>query len=169
MPRPVLRRPPRGSTLVLAMVLLAVLSLLGVAAVSLSLQERTSSSAKARRDLQVACANAARLVIYAELARHGTAYFGSTAAWPSVTLPDGTQLSQSHYDTPAGVSVKDIVPMRILPVSSDPASAGTADLTNTFDALGKDSSTARGYEVVARCQDSKGRDLEVEFVVAFAL
>jgi len=159
----------RGSTLLLAMVLLAVLSLVGVAAVSLASQERANVSAKARRDLQVACANAARMVIYAELAKHGSSYLSGTTAPPTVTLPDGTVLSQAHYDTPAAVTVQQITPERTLPVSSDPKSAGTADLTNTFETKGSNPSTVQGYEVVAKCADAKGRQLEVEFVVAFSL
>jgi hypothetical protein len=162
-------RIPRGSTLVLAMVLLAVLSLVGVAAVSLSSQERANVGAKAKRDLQVACANAARMVVYAELAKYGSAFLASGDALPEVTMPDGTKLTQAHYDTPAGLTVRDVTPERIIPVTSNPKAAGTADLTNTFETIGTDSPTVQGYEVVARCQDAKGRQLEVEFVVAFAL
>jgi Tfp pilus assembly protein PilX len=159
----------RGSTLVLAMVLLAVLSLVGVAAVSLASQERANVGAKAKRDLQVACANAARMVVYAELARYGSGYLASSTAIPSVTLPDGTVLSQQHYDTPAGMTVNQITPARVLPVSSSTKSSGTADLTNSFQAVGTDAPTVQGYEVVAKCTDPKGRQLEVEFVVAFSL
>jgi hypothetical protein len=162
-------RSPRGSALVLAMVLLAVLSLIGVAAVSLASQERANAGAKTQRDLQIACANAARMVVYAELARYGSGYLASTDQLPSVTLSDGTVLSQAHYDTPAGLQVKEVVPERVLPVTSDPKSAGTADLTNAFEAIGQDSPTVLGYEVVAKCQDAKGRELEVEFVVAYSL
>jgi Tfp pilus assembly protein PilX len=166
-PRP--HRPPRGSTLLLAMILLAVLSLVGVAAVTLAMQERSNTGAKARRDMQLACANAARVVVFAELARMGSSYLTSTETPPTFTMPDGTVLAQSHYDTPTGVTVVDITPSRTLPVSSDPAQYGAADLTNAFSTKGIAGTTVPGYEVVARCQDSKGRQLEVEFIVAPSL
>lgn len=169
MTSPLPSRPARGSTLLLAMILLAVLSLVGVAAVTLSMQERTNVAAKAKRDLQIACANAARIVVFAELARLGSSYLTSSEALPIFTLSDGTQLSQSHYDTPVGVTVVDITPSRVLPVSSDPKAYGTADLTNAFTTKGIGGSSLSGYEVVARCQDPKGRQLEVEFVVAPSL
>jgi hypothetical protein len=162
-------RNPRGSTLVLAMVLLAVLSLIGVAAVALSAQERSNVAAKGKRDLQVACANAARMVVFAELARSGSQFLASDSPLPEVILPDGTKLSQAHYDTPAGLTVKQITPDVVIPVTSNPKAAGTADLTNTFEAVGANSATVQGYRVVARCEDPKGRQLEVEFVIAFAL
>lgn len=159
---------PRGSTLVLAVVLLAVLSLVAVTAVALVTQERTNVAAKGRRDMQLACANAARMVVYAELAKQGAVYLGANGAPPEVTLPDGTKLSQTHYDTVAGMTVKDITPVRNLAVMGND-SAGLADLTNTFTGRGSVGGSVSGYQVVARCVDPKGRDLEVEFVIAFAL
>jgi hypothetical protein len=169
MPRTTPHPAARGSTLLLAMVLLAVLSIVGVAAVSLASQERANVGAKGKRDLQVACANAARMVVYAELAKYGSSFLSGSGAPPEVTMPDGTKLTQAHYDTPAGMTVQQITPERMMPVSSDPKSAGTADLTNTFETIGSNPATVRGYEVVAKCTDAKGRQLEVEFVVAFSL
>jgi hypothetical protein len=163
-------RIPRGSTLVLVMVLLAVLSLVGVAAVTIASQERTNVSAKARRDLQIACARAAQLLIVAELARVGPDYVKSqTEDLPVLTLPDGTKLSHAHYDTPAGLKVVEITPDRVLPIDSNPSSIGSADLTNAFDTGGLHSGSVVSYPVVAKCEDAKGRQLEVEFVIAPAL
>jgi hypothetical protein len=154
------------------MILLAVLSIVGVAAVTLSQQERSNVSAKGKRDLMVACANAARMVVFAELAKFGAGYLKSTSALPEVTLPDGTRLSQQHYDTPAGMTVLSITPERTIPVGSDKNASGTADLTNVFINAGTNlggGNTTTGYQVVASCEDPKGRRLEVEFFLAFAL
>jgi hypothetical protein len=158
-----------GSTLVLAMILLAVLSLVGVAAVTLSSRERANVGAKAKRDLQIACANAARSIIYAELARYGPGYLSSPQALPTFTLPDGTVLSQQHYDTAPGMTVKDITPQRILSVSADSKSTGASDLTNTFESARVAGGSVPGFDAVVRCEDSKGRMLEVELVVAMTL
>src|SRR5689334_9704737 len=89
-----------GSTMILVVVLLMVLGIIGVAAVSLGSQERANASSKTQRDRLYACATAARMQVWAELAKYGRGYFDSTNNPDSVTLPDGTVLTApSHYDT----------------------------------------------------------------------
>jgi hypothetical protein len=160
------RTPARGSTLLLAMVLLAVLSVVGVAAVSLSSQERTNAAAKGKRDALFACANAARMVLWAELARYGQNHLTSDAPIAELVLPDGTRFAApAHYDTPSSAVVKSVALERLVPISLE---GETGDLTNSFRSPGGDGST-RSYTAVARCTDPKGRALEVEFVIAFSL
>src|SRR5512144_1685410 len=92
------RSRPAGSTLVITMILLTVLTVIGVAAVSLGSQERINASGKGKRDALYACANAARIQIWAELAKYGRGYFDSANAPSELTLPDGTTLTApAHY------------------------------------------------------------------------
>jgi len=165
-----LTRPfPRGSTLLLVMILLAVLSLVGVAAISIAEQDRVNVAAAGIRDMQVACAQAAQMVVYSELAKFGSSYLTSATPIPTVTMPDGTQLAHAHYDTLPGVTVESITPQYALPVSSNPLSAGTGNLSNRFTNPG--SGTVPAYRVVALCTDTHNppRKLEVEFMIAFSL
>ncbi len=94
---------PRGSTLLLVVILLGVLAVIGVAAVSLGSQERTNASAKGKRDAVAACANAARMALWAELARYGSAYLTSSNPVGEIVLPDGTTLAAPAHYASAGV------------------------------------------------------------------
>lgn len=169
MPGPAtLRLPaPRGSTLILTVILLAVLAILGAAAVSLGSQERQNASAKGRRDALQACAAAARMQIWAELAKHGRGYLESTQTAGQITLPDGTKLiAPAHYgQDPGAVVVEDVVLKNSVRTASAPAAV---DLTNTFGFM-QGLNTATAYTVVARCRDKRGGELEVEFVTSLVL
>lgn len=164
-------RPPtlasRGSTLLLAVVLLAVLSIIGVAAVSLGSQERQNASAKGKRDALSACASAARAKIWAELARYGRGYLDSTGAPQQIQLGDGTRIAApAHYSPlPSGVTVKDLVVRHSVKMAGATAAV---DLTNRMESL-QILNDASAYQIVARCTDAAGRELEIEFVMSLAL
>ena len=65
------RKPARGAALPLAMILLGVLTVIGVAAVSLSRVERQNAASYSRVDFVTQCANAAQAKLWAEMARSG--------------------------------------------------------------------------------------------------
>lgn len=158
----------RGSTLIITVILLAVLCVIGAAAISLSARERINASAKGKRDRMAACAQAARLAVWSELAKYGRGYFDSTNAVSSIALPDGTTLAApAHYaqDMTSSMKVKDVVIKN--PVGCG-AGGARADLTNTFHAVRTDCNSD-AYVVVARCTDSSGNELEIEFVTGLAL
>jgi type II secretory pathway component PulJ len=159
----------RGSTLIIALILLAVLSLIGVAAVSVASQERRNASAKARVDALAACAQAARAQVWAEVARFGPGYFASANPLdaPIDLTGHGQLAAPAHYDSTTAMRVNEVV-IAFDRGASDGAAAPVVDLTNgspTTDALGG----GRAYRIVARCVDPGGRALEVEFSMRFAL
>ncbi len=164
---------PRGSTLLLAVVLLAVLSIIGVAAVSLGSQERQNASAKGKRDALFACAAAARVKIWAELAKYGRGYLESTNTPEQIQLADGTLLAApAHYSPTAdGVTVKDLVVKYSVKMAGATAAV---DLTNRMESL-QILNEASAYRIVARCTvpssspDTPPRELEIEFVMSLAL
>lgn len=88
----------RGSTLLIAMIMLAVLSVIGAAAVLLSSQERSNASTVAHLDALNACAQAAQAKLWAEVARNGTSVLQSALQVKTMTLPDGTKLAPAHVD-----------------------------------------------------------------------
>ena len=164
-PSPTSRRA-RGSTFILVLILLAVLSVIGVAAVSLGTQERGNASAKGGRDALFACAAAARMQVWAELAKYGRGYFDSARPAASLTLPDGTILTApSHYDSLATVTVSELVLKNSVKTAS---TAVATDLTNAFNFM-QGLNTATAYTVMAKCKDAKGRELEIEFVTSIIL
>jgi Tfp pilus assembly protein PilX len=167
----------RGSMLVVAMILLAVLSVLGVSAVLLSSEERRNASSKARRDALEACARGAQAQVWAEVARYGPTYLksGTFVAAPD-TLPGGMSVrAPAHYSdatinaTPDGGDIRvDSVVVQFDQGVSDGSVATASDLTNravAIDQLG----SGKAYRVVARCRDGKARELEVEFSMRFTL
>jgi Tfp pilus assembly protein PilX len=159
---------PAGSTLIITMILLTVLTVIGVAAVSLGSQERINASGKGKRDALYACANAARMQIWAELAKYGRGYFESTDSPSALVLPDGTTLTApAHYNASmtTEMKVKDIVLRNSVQTTSE---VGAVDLTNTFHFM-QGLSHATAYSVVARCRDSNGNELEIEFVTSLVL
>jgi hypothetical protein len=156
-------RSAAGSTLLLVIILLGVLAAIGAAAVTLSSRERINASAKSRRDLSAACAQAAQVKLWAELAKYGPRWLGSDTLVTEFTLPDGTRLGPLHYDQTAGAVVaKDVV----VGLASEFGDESVVDLTNRSTAL---IGAGKAYRCVARCVVPGGlgpdRQLEVEFQI----
>jgi Tfp pilus assembly protein PilX len=163
-----LEKTSRGSTLLLVVVLLAVLAIIGVSAVSLGSQERVNSAAKGKRDAVSACANAARMALWAELARYGSAYLASTSPVGEIVLADGTKLAApAHYTSASTDTVPVVEIVRTHRVVRSFGSQ-TVDLTNRMDAP-QSQLGGTAYTVVARCKDPAGRESEVEFTTVIAL
>ncbi len=158
----------RGSTLLLVVMLLAVLSVIGIAAVTLGSQERINASAKGRRDAIAACASAARMALWAELAKYGSGYLANTTPVGEIVLADGTKLAAPAHYTSAGTDELPIVQIVRTHTVARSFAAKTIDLTNRMDAA-QSRLGGTAYTVVARCKDSKGRENEVEFTTVLAL
>ena len=162
-------RSERGAALPLALIMLGVLTAIAVAAVSLSSQERTNAANYSRVDFVNACANAAQAKLWAEVSYQSIGYFSSGLAVTSITLPDGTRFTApAHYD--AGVTgpmpiVKDVV-LRVESSSGTGGNINERDCTNGACGLVPFGATQL---VVAHCIDSRGRELEIELGVKFAL
>lgn len=157
----------RGSSLVLAMILLGVLAVIGVAAVQLGSQERVNAAGKARRDLMLACAHAARAQLWVDLTRSGSTYLRAETVPTALVLPDGTELqapSAPTYSDKKGLPVADLIGLVTLNL---PTEAAIRDITNTMT-KGRGPSSP-GYRILARCRDAKGRELSVELNLRFAL
>jgi hypothetical protein len=159
-------RSASGSTLLLVVILLGVLAAIGAAAVTLSSRDRINAAAKSRRDLVAACAHAAQVKLWAEVAKYGPRWLGSETPITEFTLPDGTRLGPLHYgQTPGGtpvLTVKDV----IVGLASEFGDEAVVDLTNRSTAL---IGAGRAYRCVARCTvpglAGPDRQLEVEFQI----
>lgn len=163
--------PPRGAALPLAMILLAVLTVIAAAAVKLSSQERQNAVSWSQADFIQECANAAQAKLWADMAQNGgTAYFGSSISVTDIRLPDGTRfVSPGHYDSmqPRAdgtlPTVKDLV---VVASQDDAGELSEQDCTNGACGL---AAPGRTYSIQAYCVDATGRSLELELAVKFAL
>jgi hypothetical protein len=160
------RTNQRGGTLLITLLLLLVLTALGVAAVSLSSQERLNASSQARYQKMVECASAAQSMIWAQLARYGTNYIGSNLPVGVVNLPDGSQLAAPvHYNMDPSTTFANVI--YTVKYGGGGIGMADADLTNSLGGqkLGGGSPTLIG----ARCTDPSGRQFEVEVSFVLAL
>lgn len=166
MRRPNPSRGPRGAALPLALILLAVLTVIAVAAVSLSGQERVNAASYSRIDFINQCANAAQAKIWSEMAYQGTSYLSAPVAVTSVRLPDGSLItSPAHYDSTGATLVKDVV----LKVQSSAGTGGDVNETDITNRAAGLSAIGGTQMIMAHCVDPQGRALEIELGVKFAL
>ncbi len=162
------RRSARGAALPLALILLAVLTAIAVAAVSLSGQERVNASSYSRVDFINECATAAQAKLWSELAIQGTGYLGQPVAITSVRLPDGSLMTApAHYDSKPGTTrVSDVVIGVESSAGTGAAALEERDCTN--QSCGR--SLGQGtHRIVAHCVDVAGRALEIELSLKFNL
>jgi hypothetical protein len=168
---PSLRRtPPRGSALLMAIALLAVLTVIGTAAVALSSQERQNAAANTRLDFLTACANAAQAKIWAEMAQYGLGYLGSSVQVSARDLGDGTKVAApAHYDDFDAAATAKLVKNVVFKVESSgttQASLNERDCTNGACGM---TPLGQTYGMTALCIDHSGREFEIELAVKFAL
>ncbi len=156
-----------GSTLLLSMILLVIVTILGVAVINATSRDRESAFSKSKYDRVVACARAAQAKIWAEIAVYGPGYLTGTQGVSAISLADGTTIAApSHYDTPTDLSVQ----IRNV-TQSIPDGAGGAQLpraTNLSNSGGATVAVPQATRLVAVCTDRFGRSFEVELAVRFA-
>ncbi len=162
------RSSQRGASLIVAMVLLAVLSVVGVAAVVLSGQERINAGAQFGYQALVECANAAQAKFWADLQVRGLGYLSpataSTIAVTSIRLPDGRTLdAPAHYGSTGTFYASHGIGTGSAGTPS--AQGGDIDITNLIVG-GRP--PGQPTWVTARCTDSAGREHEVEFAFRFS-
>ena len=149
------------------MILLTVLTVAAIAAISLTSRERDNAAAQSRYQRLVECASAAQSMIWAQLARYGTSYIGSSLPVGVVTLPDGTQLAAPvHYDQNPATTFAN--------VSYSVQGGGGGDQTRDEDCTNRlcgQRGSGNPVVIVARCTDasSQQRQFEVELTFAFSL
>ncbi len=159
------RSRERGSTLLLTVILIAVLTALGAAAVSLASRERENAASQAKYQKLIECASAAQSMIWAQLARHGTNYLGSSLPVGQITLPDGTQLAAPiHYGQDAGSTTASVA----YTIQNGGGGQGQVDVDCSNRICGQ-ANSGNPVMIVARCTDPLGRQYEVEMSFAFAL
>ncbi|MBZ4415136.1 hypothetical protein [Myxococcus sp. RHSTA-1-4] len=167
-------RPSRGAVLLLVVVLLAVVTVLAMAAIGFSGSERGAASSFRSSEELVACADAGRQYLLSRFRLIGgsptqlaptdqrldlAGLPGCNGATPT---DDARCIRSGHLGEPPAISGVRLVPQATLGRRSS-----ARDLTNVIaPASGLGGQT---YQVVVHCVDGRGAQSEVEFTVRFGL
>ena len=155
---PAIRRASdRGSALLIAIVLVAVMAIVGLALVNRTTTEIDAIGSKRHYDVAIACADGARQMLMSSFRT-----FGTTPA--SLTLDKTVgdkRLTTGHYDTFALQSV----------VATTGSAAGAVGATDIVNRTSRTRLGGQVYRMTVVCTDSTAasRQSEVEFVVRFGL
>lgn len=165
-----LRPRERGFSLLMAMLVVVVSTLLVVGAIAFTGTERTTAVVHTRGELASSCAHAARNLFISKI-RVLRGNTGSITVDEFVTLPSGEQLriETGHYQGLAGEDGTPQVELNaVSEVSGDRvkgADVGLRQGTNVITGAGSGGLAGAYYNVVATCEDTAGRKREVEFLV----
>jgi type II secretory pathway pseudopilin PulG len=174
-----MRQTQRGSALLTAVIVILVITVIGVGIIRFAAREMAGSTASAKEQAMIACAETARSLLLSQFHALGV----QPMALAPLNLPlDGSASSArtwavgGHYDTaeargssPLSVSVTQVT---LLPESAFGPSTRVRDLTNVIPLAGQG---GRPLKVVVHCQQggdasaTSGTQLEVEFGVRFGL
>jgi hypothetical protein len=149
--------PPRGQSLVVVVILLAIITVIAVSLMSRNSDEIDAAGSKRRYDESVSCAEGARQMLVSQFST-----FGVTPTSLSVNSTVGSKVySSGHYDT---FNVKTVAV----------ASGGAGRSVGVSDATNRTMGTRLGgslYRMTVVCSDSTvaNRQSEVEFLIRFGL
>lgn len=154
------RRPERGSALLLAIILIAILGVVGLAVVQRASAEGDAVAAKKLHDGTVTCADAARDLLMSQFRAYGASPLDMTL---QAKAGDYT-LASGHYDN---VNVKSV---QLVPQAAQ-ASFGVNDIANRISRTGLGGQVYRMTVVCSSPAPGGGsaRQGEVEYMVRFGL
>jgi type II secretory pathway pseudopilin PulG len=160
----------RGSALVIAIIVILVMAVIGVAMLRFGAREVAGSIALQRQQALSACADAGRQLILSQFRAVGTPPTGLPALDEPIDPSTGARVVGGHYDS-AGVAVAQV---NYLPESAFGPDRGTVNsLGNRIFVTG---GGAKPMKVIVHCQiggtagdAASGRQLEVEFGLRFGI
>ncbi len=146
----------RGTALIVAMILMVVLALIGLAVVKRTSSEVDAVASKRHYDRAVACAEGARQMLLSQFRAYGV----SLASLQLNKIVGDQQYASGHYDNFNVASVSEAAGTPGGTVGSDAANR----ITKRSGALG-----GKGYRFTVVCSDTaaKTHQMEVEFLVNF--
>jgi hypothetical protein len=154
------RLEDRGTALIIALILVTVLSVVGLALVKRANSEIDAVGAKRKYDTVATCADAARLLAASGL---HNAYLNGSPVDINMTIGNLTMYT-GHYTTTDGGSgyVPDGGAYAVLPSVNSASSGGASDVSNKVSNL---KFGATPFRVTVVCQDANNpnRQTEIEF------
>jgi hypothetical protein len=168
-------RSARGSALLLAMVVVLVVAVIGVAVIRMSSRELAGATAARQTDALVACAEAGRQVLMNQFRSIGTPPTSITALNVPLDATTGGRIAAAGGHVDEAVASVQVDQVKLLPAGTFGTSRGAiADLTNIIGGVGA-LGNGNPYRVLVRCLDGAaadgtgGRQVEVEFGVQFGI
>jgi type II secretory pathway pseudopilin PulG len=160
----------RGSALVVAIIVIMVMAVIGVAMLRFGAREVAGSTALQRQQALSACADAGRQVILSQFHAVGPGPTTLPALDQPIDPSTGARVVGGHYDT-TGISVSQV---SFLPESAfGPDQGGINSIGNRIFVTG---GGAKPMKVIVHCQiagtagdPTSGRQLEVEFGIRFGI
>jgi hypothetical protein len=159
-------RAERGSALLLAVMLVLILSVVGLAIATRSSSEGDSVAAKRHRDGSLSCADAARDLLMSQFTAYGTSPTQMTLA----TKVNDRTLRTGHYDDYDPVT-KVAVQSVVAEAGVAQANIGVSDVSNRISRTGMGGQVYRMTVVCETAAPGGGtpRQSEVEYLVRFGL
>jgi hypothetical protein len=162
------KRTQRGSSLILAVIVVLIITVLGIGMVRFAASESAGATSGARHGALIQCAEAARQLLLSKFHALGLQPADVTALNVPLQGPGGSTLALGgHVDT-MNVTLGQVT--YLPPNAFGPAPA--SDLSNVVQLVGQG---GKPLKVVVHCQDGAdgtatgGRQLEIEFGVRFGL
>ncbi|HYO59487.1 hypothetical protein [Archangium sp.] len=156
----------RGNALLMTLVAMGVLMLLVGGAIQFTNYNREATSEKLRGDRVSACADAARRHMLSRLKLFSASTAFQLLDTKLIDDPDPqarSRLVTGHYGTQAQATV-----VSVNPVQMGASDRQVRDIANTAPA-GGGFLGGQYYRVVVKCQESSGRESEVEFLFRYGL
>lgn len=149
----------RGSSLLLALMIVAILTVVAFAIVQMGSTEADAVGAKRRYDHAVSCSDAARDLLMSQF----RAYNISPTSLTMNQVVDDQVMASGHYDN---LAVTSVVPA----TGFGSGVGGASDVSNRIAASGLGGQVYRMTVVCGSSQtDASSRQSEVEFLVRFGL
>lgn len=162
------KRTQRGSSLVLAVVVVLVIAVLGVGMVRFAASESAGATSGARREALIQCAEAARQLLVSKFHALGMQPADISALNVPLQGAGGSTLALGgHIDT-MNVTIGQVTYLPPNAFGPPPVS----DISNIVQLVGQG---GKPMKVIVHCQDGAdgtatgGRQLEIEFGVRFGL
>jgi len=156
------RRPPRGSALLAALIVIAVLALVTVATLRLAGISKDQAAKDARALSQASCVEASRQYLMSRLRVFGldpTTITFNTA----IPMENGTRVIRTgHVDTAAITSVYAVPGSAVGGNKSN-----LNDMSNKIGGLGGSGSQA--FRTIVTCVDPQAGAMEIEFLIRWGL
>lgn len=161
---------PRGSVLLVVVVVLLVLAVIGAGIMTLASRETVDASAAQRQQALVACAEAGRQLLLSRFRTIGTPPTSIQPLDESIDTAGRLRVVGGHFDT-TGIQVTQVTGLPEFAFGVD--RGAVQSLTNRIVGTG---GGAKPLKVVVHCQQggtpgqpASGRQLEVEFGLRFGL
>lgn len=159
---PIPRKNDRGSALIIAMILMAVLAVVGLALVKRTNREVDAVASKRHWDRSMSCAEGARQMLLSQFRAFGVNLTGLTLQ----RVVGDQQYASGHYYPNIGVT-------SVVPAGGTPGTTVNSNAANSIGFAGRGLG-GRGYRFTVVCSDDPNttggvytHQQEVEFLVNF--